>query len=84
MGNILCASLISDQVARSRHNGGLPTKGVIPPNDNLYTTDTDLRGDHVGELLCCDAFFDHGHVPNGKARAAIKPRKSKEYVKKYG
>jgi hypothetical protein len=55
--------LIPDQIARRGNNRWLKTEGVILAHNNLQIRDSDLPGDHLGELLCSDVFSNHGEIP---------------------
>jgi hypothetical protein len=63
MGNLFCAPLMSDHVARRSDNSGLPPVGMIPANGDLQTGHADFRSDHLSETSCGDAFLDHGEFP---------------------
>jgi len=63
IGDFLGASLIPDQIARRGNNRWLKTEGVILAHNNLQIRDSDLPGDHLGELLCSDVFSNHGEIP---------------------
>jgi hypothetical protein len=63
IGDFLGASLIPDQIARRGKNRRLKTEGVILAHNNFQIRDSDLPGDHLGELLCSDVFSNHGEIP---------------------
>ena len=63
IGDFLGASLIPDQIARRGKNRRLKTEGVILAHNNFQIRDSDLPGDHLGELMCSDLFSDHGEIP---------------------
>jgi hypothetical protein len=66
MSNFFCASLVADQIARSRNDIGLPSVDMIPANEDLQPGGSDFRGDHLGEISCGDAFLDHVEFPENK------------------
>jgi hypothetical protein len=63
IGDFLGASLIPDQIARRGKNRRLKTEGVILAHNNFQIRDSDLPGDHLGELLCSGVFSNHGEIP---------------------
>jgi len=68
MSNFFCASLVSDQIARSRNDIGLPSVDMIPANEDLQLGGSDFRGDHLGEISCGDAFLGHVEFPKKQKR----------------
>jgi hypothetical protein len=66
ISDFLRASLMPDQIARRGKNRRLKTEGVILPHNDFQVRDSDLPGDHLGELLCSDVFSNHGEIPRFK------------------